>query len=74
MAKKDKAPKKIKMDWELRQLLPPAIHGQWNELTIEVQHLVHDAVKFAAEYTNEQAADRFHDSMAGYCDRPHSDE
>lgn len=74
MAKKPKAPQKIEMDWELRQLLPPAIHDQWDTLSIEVQHLIHDAAKFAAEYTREQVADSYYDSMAGYCDRPHSDE
>ena len=71
---KDKTPKAIKMDWELRQLLPPAIHDQWDSLTIREQHLIHDAVKFAEEVTRENVADSYYTSMDGYCDRPHSDE
>ena len=71
---KEKAPKKIKMDWELRQLLPPAIHDEWDALSIREQHLIADAVKFCEEYTRERVADSYYDSMAGYCDRPHSDE
>lgn len=71
---KPKAPKKIKMDWELRQLLPPAIYDQWENLSIREQHLIAEAVRFAEEVTREHVADQYYDSVGYECDRPHSDE
>lgn len=71
---KDKKPKKIMMDWELRQLLPPVIHDQWDKLSIREQHLIVDAVKFCEEYTRDRVADSYYDSIGYECDRPHSDE